>query len=112
MSDIVNAQAVKFCNQNARTIADLIAKLDRTLPEFALNVVRDFENQTGGNVDEDRVIDGATTVNGVNEDGRTKVTKVRIAELKFVCEQLAAVMNTSNYRALVNNWVTNGNPIF
>lgn len=112
MADIVNAQAVKFCNQNARTIADLISKLDRTLPAFALNVVRDFEHQTNGNASEDRIIDGATTANDINEDGRTKVTKNNVAQLKFVCEQLLAVMNTSDYRALVNNWVTNGNPIF
>lgn len=106
MANIVDPQAVNFCNQKARRAADLVAALDRTIPQFLLDVVRDFEDITGSNVDGDPIIDGAL------EDGRNQVTKVNVAQLKFVLEQIKAAMDTDNRRDLVNEWVTNGQPIF
>lgn len=106
MADITNPQAVKFCNENARTIANLIGSMYRTLDQFALNVVRDFEENTSGNVDADPIIDGSDV------DGRNPVTKVNVAELKFVCEQLKATLDTNTLIALVNNWATNTQPIY
>lgn len=106
MPNITAAQPVRFCNENARTIADLIGKLDRTLDQFALNVVRDFEAHTGANQNSDAIQDGSAT------DGRNPVTKVNVAELKYVCEQLKACMNTDDRRAIVNRWAVNAQPIF
>lgn len=106
MANIVSPQAVNFCNQKARTIADLISALDRTIPQFLLDVVRDFENVTGGNVDGDVIVDGSAS------DGRTQRTKLNVAELKFVAEQIKATIDVDNRRALVNGWRVNGEPIF
>jgi hypothetical protein len=103
---ITDAQAVRFANDNGRTIADLIAKLDRTLDQFALNVVRDFESQTSGNANGEEIVDGSL------EDGRNTVTKGNVAELKFVCEQLKACMDTDDRRAIVNRWAVNSQPIY
>jgi len=103
---ITDPQAAGFANTRCRTLADLMASLDRTLPQFALEVVRDFENLTGANDNAEVIKDGSFT------DGRSQVTKQNVAELKFVAEQIAAVFNTSDYRALVNNWVVNGAPLF
>jgi hypothetical protein len=103
---ITNPQAVRFANENARTLADLIAKMDRTLDQFALNVVRDFEAHTAGDAGGDSIVDGAA------EDGRNQVTKDNVGELKFVCEQLKACLNTDDRRAIVNRWAVNSQPIY
>ncbi len=103
---ITDAQAVRFANENARTIADLIGKLDRTLDQFALNVVRDFEAKTSGNTSGEVIDDGA------DEDGRNAVTKNNVAQLKFVCEQLKACLDTDDRRAIVNTWAVNTQPIY
>ena len=106
MADIDNPQAVAFCNTRARKIADLIRSLDRTIPQFLLEVVRDFEELTVGNADGDLILDGAA------EDGRAQVVKLNVGQLKFVCEQILACIDTDDRRDLVNNWVVNGQPIF
>lgn len=106
MADIDNEQAVRFCNNYARTIADLICSMDRSIDQFLIYVVRDFENLTGGNADGDHIVDGSAG------DGRPPVTKVNVAQLKFVAGQLKACMDTDDRRALVDNWVVHGEPIF
>lgn len=106
MADITNAAAVKFANERARTLANLIESMDRTLSQFALDVVLMFENNTGGNGDNDLIDDGSTL------DGRNRVKKVNVAELKYVCEQLKACMDASDRRAVVHKWVTNGTPLY
>lgn len=103
---ISNPQAVKFANEKARRLADAIATVDRTLQQFALDVVTDFESNTGAAQDGDLIEDGSAL------DGRRPVTKANVGQLKFVCEQIGGIMNTADYRALVNNWVVNGQPIF
>jgi hypothetical protein len=103
---ITDPQAIRFANENARTIADLIGRLDRTLDQFALNVVRDFESQTGGNANGEEIDDGAAA------DGRNVVTKLNVGELKYVCEQLKACMDTDDRRAIVNRWAVNSQPIY
>lgn len=105
-ADITNPQAVKFANEKARRIADLIVSLDRTLTQFQLDVVRDFENITVGNVDADKIIDGAAL------DGRNQVTKVNVAQLKYVVEKLKECLDLEDRRANVNKWNVNGDPIF
>lgn len=106
MAEITDAQAVRFANENARTLADLIERMDRTLDAFALNVVRDFEEVTGGNQNGDVIVDGSAA------DGRNGVTKQDVAALKFVCEQLKACMNTDDRRAVVHRWAVNSAPLF
>lgn len=106
MADITDAQAVNFCDTFGRTIADQIISLDRTMSQFMVYVVRDFEDNTGGNADGDPIIDGSPA------DGRPPLTKLSVAELKFVVEQLIATLDTDNRRELVNNWVVNPKPIY
>lgn len=107
MANITNAEAVSFCNEKARTLANLIEKMDRTLDAFALDVVQMFESNTGGNGDNDPIID----YSGV-PDARHRVTKIDVPKLKYVCEQLKACMNTDDRRAVVHNWATDGTPIY
>ncbi len=105
MADITNAQAVRFVNEQARPMADLIEKARRTAEQFAINVVA-FEADTSGNANGDVVIDGAAT------DGRPLCTKQKIAELKYVAEQMVAALTADNREELVHGLVTNGQPIF
>jgi len=105
MADITNAQAVRFVNENARPLADLIESVRRTAEQFAINVVA-FEAVTGGNVNGDVVIDGAAT------DGRPLATKGKVAALKYVAEQLVACLNQDDREVLVHDLVTNGQPRF
>ena len=103
---ITNPQAVKFSNEKARTLANHIASMDRTLTQFMLDVVTAFEANTGGNTNGEVIEDGATI------DGRPVVTKVNVAELKFVVEQLQAAMATDDRRVIVNKWVNQGQPLY
>ena len=105
---IDDPQAVKFCNENARVMADLIEAMDRTCTQFMLNVVRDFEQvaQVQAAGDSDAIVDGSAA------DGRPGVTKAHIAQLKFVVEQLQACLGTDDRRTLVHNWVVNAAPKF
>lgn len=105
MADITNAQAVRFCNENARPLADIIESVRRTAEQFAINVVA-FEAATSGNANGDVVIDGAAT------DGRTLATKGKVAALKYVAEQLVACLNQDDREVLVHDLVTNGQPRF
>lgn len=104
MADITNAQAVKFCNEEGRVIANLLAKLYRAEPQFSLDVVDMFEANTGGHADEDLVADGSDT------DGRKRVTKENAAELKFVVQTIKARLDQDNIIALVNKWATDSIP--
>lgn len=102
---ITNPQAVKFSNEKARTLANHIASMDRTLTQFMLDVVA-FEANTSANAAGEVIEDNATL------DGRPVVTKVNVAELKFVVEQLQATMAVSDRRAVVNRFVNNGQPLY
>ena len=105
---ITNTQAVKFCNENCRRLADMLEQFDRTASQFMLNVVRDWEqiSEVSQAVDGDVIVDGSVT------DGRTTRTKVNVAQLKYVIEQVQAAISTDDRRALVHGWVTNGQPLF
>lgn len=105
MADITNAQAVRFVNENARPLADLMESVRRTAEQFAINVVA-FEAVTSGNANGDVVIDGAAT------DGRPLATKQKVAELKYVAEQLVAALTLDNREDLVHGLVVNGQPRF
>lgn len=106
MAEITNTQAVRFANERARVIADLIEKLDRTIPQFMLDVVQLFENNTGGNANEDAITDGSAS------DGRNPVTKYNVGELKYVVEQIKACLDTDDRRAVVHKWAVNGAPAY
>lgn len=105
MADIVTPQAVKFANEKARRLADLLQTTRRTCEQFALDVT-DFEVATDKDGDKDVIDDGAKT------DGRKPVAKEQVAQLKFVAEQVAAALNQDDRAALVAAWVVNGQPIF
>lgn len=104
--DITNPQSVKFCNENARVISDMMAKLDRTCDQFLLNVVRDFESTTADNQDGDFVGDGSES------DGRNRITKANISQLKFVVEQVKGCLNIDDRAAIVNRIAVNTQPAF
>ncbi len=105
MADITSPQAIRFCNENVRIIADLTEKLRRTGEQFLINVV-EFETITSGNANGDVVLDGAAS------DGRQICTKQSVAEVKYVVEQLVACLNQDDRETLIHNLVTNGQPAF
>ena len=106
MADIVNAQAVAFCNNKARIVADLIERTRRTCEQFAIDIVTEWEANTVGNANGDVVIDGS------ERDGRNRITKVDIAALKFVAEKIAEAANLDDREALVAKVSVNGQPAF
>lgn len=106
MAAITNPQAVAFCNNKARRLADLIESCRRTCEQFAIDIAAEFEANTGGNADGDTVSDGAAT------DGRQVITKLNIAGLKFVAAALATSLNTDDRATLVANVSVNGAPLF
>ena len=107
MADITDPRAIKFCNENARTIADLIEKFHRTIPTFMLNVVQDFEKHTANNADQDKIVD----LNQPN-DPRNPLVKVNVAELKYVVEQLQLALETDDRLEVGHRFVVNGQPIY
>lgn len=104
MPNISNPQAVLFANENARVIADMIESLDRTMSQFMLNVVRDYEPNTGANLPTDYILDGSVA------DGRARVTHYDVGALKYVVEQLLACLAQADRRAIVHRWAVNGRP--
>jgi len=106
MSEITDPQAVKFCNENGRIMADAMLKFKRTADQFLLNVVRDFEQRTSGNQDSDSIQDGAAS------DGRNPLTKANVAQLKFVVEQMVGCINTDDRLQLTEAWGVNTQPYF
>jgi len=106
MADITNPQAIKFSNEKARVIADLLEKTFRTCDQFMLDIVGEFEGNTGGNANDDVLIDGAAS------DGRGVLTKLDIGALKFVVEKIQEAANVSDRRAVVAKVSVNGQPAF
>lgn len=106
MADITNPQAIKFCNEKLRPLADLIEKTRRTAEQFAVDIVTEFEAHTSGNANGDVILDGAAT------DGRSIITKQNVAEVKFVAEQIAAAANQDDRELLIANVSVNGQPLF
>lgn len=95
MADITNPQVVKHCNEVARPLADLLYQLRKRCEEYALLVVRDFEDHTGGNANGDVILDGAAS------DGRHPITKGDVLGIKFVAEQVLAALTADDREALV-----------
>lgn len=106
MALITNPQAIHFANDRARIIANALQTLDRSLAQFALDVVILFETPTTSNIGGDIINDGSSL------DGRNPVTKTNVAELKYVLEQITACMSTDDRRAIVNRWAVNSTPLF
>ena len=106
MANITNPQAVAFCNQKLRPLADLIEKVRRTAEQFAIDVATEFEANTGGNANSDVIIDGAAV------DGRSVITKQNVLEVKFVAEQMVAALTQDDREALIAAVSVNGQPIF
>lgn len=105
MVDITRPQAVKFANEKARVFADLVERTRRTAQQFLVDVVA-FESGTAGNADADVINDGSDV------DGRNRVTKGNVAQLKFVAEQLVAALTIDDRQQIVARWSVNGQPVF
>lgn len=106
MADIINVQAVKFSNEKARTLADLIEKTRRTAEQFAIDITTEFEAQVSGNDNADVIIDGAAT------DGRSIITKGDILGLKYVAEQAVIALNLDDRETLVAKVSVQGAPLY
>lgn len=106
MADITNVQAIKFCNEKARVLADLIEKTRRTAEQFAIDITTEFENNVSGNANGDIIIDGAAT------DGRNIITKNDVLGLKYVAEQAVIALNTDDRETLVAKVSVNGQPAY
>jgi hypothetical protein len=107
MANITNPQIIQFANEKCRRLANLIESMRRTCEQFAVEVaiIEQLAAYSGAQ-DADVILDGAEI------DGRKVVTKVRIAELKYVAGQIAAAANQDDRETLVGNWVTHGEPLF
>lgn len=106
MANITNVQAIKFCNEKARTLADLIERTRRTAEQFMIDITTEFEANVSGNDNADVMIDGAA------QDGRSIITKGDVLGLKFVAEQAIATLNQDDRETLVSKVSVNGTPIF
>lgn len=112
---ITDPVAVKFANEQCRIMADLIETMDRTAQQFMQNIVGQQWEANPDVVaaqDADPINDGSQRSLGANADGRKPVTKVNVAELKYVAEQILAAMAISDRRAVVNRWSVNASPRF
>lgn len=105
MADITNEEAVRFCNEKARTLADLIEKTRRTAEQFAIDIVTEFEAHTSGNANGDTIL-------GASTGGRSLLTKQHVLELKFVAEQAVAALTQDDREQLIANVSVNGQPIY
>lgn len=106
---ITDQLAVKFANEKCRVIADLSQQLYRTIDQFLQDITT---AEWEANPDVIAAADGDLINDGSNRDGRKPVTKIKVAQLKFVTEQLKGTFETDDRLALLNNWVTNGLPKF
>lgn len=106
MADITSPQAIKFCNEKARIMADLIEQMDRTAQQFMLDIQADYEAVTQGNANEDSIIDGAL------QDGRPQLIHYNIGALKYACEKILDRITTMELRGLVGAVSVNGQPKF
>jgi hypothetical protein len=106
MPNITNPQAVNFCNDKARVLADCLVAAKRTADQFMIEVVRDYESQTASNVAADQIIDGSLV------DGRQRVVHSNVAELKAVVTSFLAAMNAANVMTNTNKWAVNGRPLY
>jgi hypothetical protein len=106
MAAIVSPQVARFANEKARVLANLIERTRRTAEQFAIDVVGEFEDHTGGNANGDVVVDGAA------EDGRSIITKGDILGLKFVAEQLVTALTEDDREDLIAAVSTDGTPAF
>lgn len=106
MADITNPQAVKFCNEKLRPLADLIERTRRTCEQFLIDITTEFEAHVSGNANGDVILDGAAL------DGRSVITKANVAEVKFVAEQMAAAANADDRESLIANVSVNGVPLY
>ncbi len=106
---ITNAQAVKFSNEKSRVTADLVMQAVRTIDQYLLDITGSEWEAIPAVIaaqDSDLIVDGSAS------DGRKPVTKYKTGELKYVLGQIKACIDTDDRRALLNNWVTNGQPRF
>jgi len=105
---ITSQQAKRFSNENARVLANQLLKTYRTSLQFLDNVVRDFENlaQVQSAQNEDVIEDGG------EQAGRPVVTKLNVAQLKFVVEQFKSAMETDDRLDLTNAWAHDTTPLY
>jgi hypothetical protein len=103
---ITNTQAVRFANEEARVIADLLGKFIRCAPKFLQDIVVMFEANTAANPDDDFIIDGSVA------DGRVRRTKLNMAQLKYVVEQVQAACIQDDRDDTINSWAVNTIPPF
>lgn len=100
---ITNPQAIRF-TERARAIANALGSLTRTLPQFALDVVSDFEVITSGAPGNDVISDGSSSIR--------PITKDNIAQLKYVAEQVLAALKQDDREAIVSRIATHTQPMF
>lgn len=107
MADIDNPQARDIVNENFRRTADITESAIRTIDQM-LVIMTDFLAipEIAAAQNEDVILDGAET------DGRPICTKQKVLELKFVCEQLQACINTDDRRQLLSKLAVNSAPLF
>lgn len=100
---ITDPKAVRF-TEHVRAFANSLGSLMRTADQFMIDVVEEFESVTGAAPDEEIVADA-------NQASRP-ITKLNIAQFKFVVEQFLAMANTDDRRAVVSRVATSTQPIF
>ena len=106
MPDITNPQAVKFCNEKARRLANAVETVRRTAEQFAVDITTEFEAHVGANDNGDVIVDGA------GSDGGGVINKGDILALKYVCEQMVIALTANDAEAVVAKVSVNGEPLF
>jgi hypothetical protein len=120
---IENVAAITFSNERCRLIANLAERSVRSIDQFLVEMIdylaipeiallfAEFIN--GGTTQERKdEISAMVISDNADLDGRPICTFGKVLELKFVCEQLKACIDTSDRRALLSKLANNSTPIF
>ncbi len=105
MANIDNPQTRIFANTKLRPMADLIAKMIRTLPEFTI-AMNEYKALNSGAANGDIIIDGAEL------DGRKIITHLSALQVEGIVTDLATFYAANNRTPSVNTVAVNTTPIF
>ena len=99
---ITNPQAIKVA-EHARAFANSLGSLFRTADQYMIEAAK-FDTLTSGALDSDEIADSLQAT--------LPMTKLKMAQFKYVIEQFLAMANTDDRRTVVSNIATHTAPMF
>jgi len=91
MSDIINPQVVRFCNEKVRTTSDRIISAIRTMRQF----VSDYDaDGIGPLVAGDQTLSQSTIADNSDQDGRTRLLGYDVDNFKGKVVALLALLDS------------------